>query len=81
MGEEEVVVQEVLEAASHLARAGPRHIWFDFDEEADVLYISFEKPQQATDSDLLDNGVLLRYRDDTLVGMTIMNISKKIVQQ
>jgi hypothetical protein len=36
-------------------------MWIDYDDEADVLYISFEKPQQATDSEMLDDGILLRY--------------------
>jgi uncharacterized protein YuzE len=30
---------------------------FDFDEEADVLYVSFERPQGATDNELIEDGV------------------------
>ena len=30
------------------------HLWLDFDEEADVLYISLRKPQRATDNELED---------------------------
>ncbi len=48
----------------------------DYDKEADVLYISFKRPQRATDSEMLDNGVLLRYKDDELVGLTILEASK-----
>ena len=40
----------------------PFEFWTDYDHEADVLYISFERPQKATDSKLRDDGVLLRYR-------------------
>ena len=36
----------------------------DYDREADMLYISFARPQQATDTDMTDEGFLLRYRDD-----------------
>ena len=39
----------------------------DYDDEADVLYVSFERPQRATDSMLHDNNVLLRYRGKKLV--------------
>ena len=46
-------------------------VWIDYDKEADVLYLSFDRPQKATDSEMLDNGVLLRYKSDKLVGMTI----------
>ena len=49
----------------------------DYDKEADVLYISFKRPQHATDSEMLENGVLLRYKEDELVGITVMNASKR----
>lgn len=49
---------------------------FDYDEEADVVYISFERPQQASDSELLENNVLVRKRGDKIVGLTIMNASR-----
>ena len=47
-------------------------MWIDYDEDADVLYISFRRPQKATDSEMLNNGVLLRHRGDDLVGITIL---------
>ncbi|MBW1714621.1 MAG: DUF2283 domain-containing protein [Deltaproteobacteria bacterium] len=52
-------------------------LWIDYDKEADVLYLSFERPQKATDSEMLDNGVLLRYKRDKLVGITILEASKR----
>lgn len=52
------------------------HAWFDYDQDADVLYVSFEKPQQAEDSELLPNDVLVRRRGGKVVGMTIMHASK-----
>ena len=51
------------------------HIWIDYDREADVLYISFEKPQRATDSILKDD-VLIRKRNGKIIGLTILNASK-----
>ncbi|MBS3771938.1 MAG: DUF2283 domain-containing protein [Bacteroidales bacterium] len=58
-------------------KSGASHISFDFDEEADTLYISFEKPQNATDTDILEDGTFLRIRDDKIVGITITNFSQK----
>ena len=52
------------------------HIWFDYDKEADVLYINFEKPQRATDSILTENNVLIRKRQGRVIGLTIINASK-----
>lgn len=47
----------------------------DYDRGADVLYISFEKPEQATDSILRDD-VLIRKRNGKIIGLTILNASK-----
>ena len=66
------VVREVFQAMPHLKRLPTNHLWVDYDREADVLYVSFEKPQHATDSVLQDDNVLLRYRGKKLVGMTII---------
>ncbi|GJQ36492.1 MAG: hypothetical protein JETCAE01_25020 [Anaerolineaceae bacterium] len=55
-----------------------KNIWFFYDEEADVLYLNFKKPNRADDSELLDNDVLVRYEGGEVVGMTIMNASKKV---
>jgi len=53
-------------------KTSPNHGWIDYDEEADTLYVSFERPQRATDSVLRDDNVLLRYRGKKLVGITII---------
>ena len=48
---------------------------FDYDEEADVLYISLRKPQQATDTDMVNDDMLVRRRGKEIVGITIMHAS------
>ena len=70
-------INEIYEALPHIRKIGAKHIWFDFDEEADVLYISLERPQRATDTDILEDGNFLRLRGKKVVGMTITNVSKK----
>jgi len=45
--------------------------------EADVLYIGFERPQEATESELSEDGILLRYRGDRLVGVTVLDASTR----
>lgn len=67
---------EVYELIPHVIKLPETKMWIDYDREADVLYISFKRPQKATDSEMLDNGVLLRYRGDNLVGITILKASK-----
>lgn len=70
-------LNEIFEALPHIKKIGTKHLWFDFDDEADVLYISLERPQGATDTDILEDGIFLRMRGKRLVGITITNISKK----
>lgn len=50
-----------------------RRFWVDYDQEADVLYISFRRPQNADDSIMTDEGILLRYRQEELVGVTVLD--------
>lgn len=66
------VVREVFGALPYLKRFPSSHFWVDYDKEADVLYVSFDRPQRATDSVLRDDNVLLRYRGRKLVGVTII---------
>lgn len=71
------------EQALSLARAVPfdfpaSRYWVDYDREADVLYISFSRPQQATNTDMRDEGFLLRYRDDRIVGVTVLDASTRL---
>jgi len=70
------ILEEVYELVPHIIRLPETKMWVDYDREADVLYISFKRPQQATDSEMLDNGVLLRYRGDELIGVTVLEASK-----
>ena len=59
------------------AKFPQKKMWIDYDEEADVLYISFRRPQKATDTEMTEDGILLRYKDDELVGITILDVSKR----
>ncbi len=54
-----------------------RQLWIDYDEQADVLYISFRKPQQANDSVLEEEDTIYHYHDDEVVGITVLNASAK----
>ena len=70
-------VKEIFEALPHIKKVGAKHLRFDFDDEADVLYISLERPQRETDTDILEDGIFLRLRGRKVVGITITNVSKK----
>jgi uncharacterized protein YuzE len=52
-------------------------MWIDYDKEADVLYISFNHPQKATDSEMSEDGILYRYSGEKIVGITVLKASKR----
>ena len=67
----------VYKAVPFLVKFPTGKFWVDYDKEADVLYISFERPQEVTDTETRDDGILLRYRDERLVGITILEASTR----
>ena len=53
------------------------YLWSSYDSEADILYINFKKPSHATDSELTDDDIIIRYEEDRIVGLTILHASKR----
>ncbi|MDZ4279097.1 MAG: DUF2283 domain-containing protein [Dehalococcoidia bacterium] len=53
-----------------------RDFSWDYDAEADVLYITFQRAE-ATDSDVTDDDIVLRYRGDELIGVTVLHASTR----
>lgn len=53
------------------------YLWSSYDAEADVLYINFKKPSVATDSELTDDDVIIRYEGDEIIGLTILHVSQR----
>jgi len=72
-------LSEIFSIVPHIIKLSEDKMLIDYDREADVLYVSFKRSQQATDSEMLDNGVLLRYRKNELVGITILEASRIFV--
>ncbi|MDE2844193.1 MAG: DUF2283 domain-containing protein [Chloroflexota bacterium] len=60
-----------------LRQSPAANLWSSYDEQGDVLYISFDQPRPATDSELTDDDVILRYDGDDLIGITILHASKR----
>lgn len=52
-------------------------MWFSYDTEADTLYVNFKKPSYATDSELTDDDVIVRYEGEDVIGMTVLHASKR----
>ena len=54
---------------------------WDYDEEADVLYLSIGKPRKATGGDI-GRGVVVRYdeKKKEVVGLTILGVRARLVE-
>jgi uncharacterized protein YuzE len=63
--------------AMEMLKLPAQHMWLDYDKEADVLYVSFRKPQRATETIELDDDTLVRKNGKDIVGLTILNASSK----
>jgi len=49
----------------------------DYDEEADVLYISFGEPREAKDSIEVEDGIIYRIADNEVIGITITDFKAR----
>lgn len=70
-------IKNCLALASDLIKLPLEHMWVDYDREADVLYLSFRKPQRATKTIETDDDILVRKDGNKIVGMTILNASTR----
>ncbi len=68
------LIKNCLALASDLVKLPLEHLWVDYDKEADVLYLSFRKPQRATKT-IENDDILIRKDGNTVVGITILNAS------
>jgi uncharacterized protein YuzE len=71
------ISQSILHAIPMLIQFPKQRFWVDYDAEADVLYINFQRPQKATNTVMTEDGLLLRYRVKQLVGITVLDASTR----
>jgi len=70
-------LSRVLQAVPKLVNLPASRMWIDYDTEADVLYLSFHRPQRATDSQMRDDGIIVHRRGKEIVGLTILEASTR----
>ena len=70
-------IASLLKAVAHLVKLPKTHMWLDYDSEADVLYLHFEEKPSSTHSDMRNDGIILDYRGNRLVGLTILEASHR----
>jgi uncharacterized protein YuzE len=70
-------IQRFLGLIPDVKESPQRVLWLSYDQEADTLYVNFRKPSHATDSDLTDDDVIVRYDKDEIIGLTILHASRR----
>jgi uncharacterized protein YuzE len=74
---EEKSINHLLKAVANLVKLPKTQMWLDYDEEADVLYLHFENKPTSTHSEMRDDGIVLDYKGNQLVGITVLDASRR----
>ena len=70
-------ITSILQAVPGLVGIPENQMWANYDQEVDVLYIVFQRPQKATDSEMRDDGLIIHRRGRKIVGVTILDASTR----
>ena len=71
-------IQEYLKLIPAVNKAPQHALWLTYDAEADTLYVNFKKPSVATDSEMTDDDVIIRYEGEEIIGYTVLHASKRV---
>ena len=70
-------IQDYLKLLPSLKKSREGLVWLTYDAGADTLYVNYKKPSHATDSELTDDDVIVRYEGNEVVGFTILHASQR----
>lgn len=73
---EKTMIQQIYTILPGLLALAKKPVWADYDEKADVLYISFQRPQGATETAPFNDDILIRRQNDAVVGLTVLHASR-----
>jgi uncharacterized protein YuzE len=72
-----IQIREYLSVIPALKRSPEMTAWLTYDSEADTLYINFKKSSVATDSELTDDDIIVRYDGENVIGLTVLHASQR----
>jgi uncharacterized protein YuzE len=70
-------IQNYLKVLPNVKQSPQGVVWLSYDREADTLYVNYQKPSVATDSEITDDDIVVRYKGDNVVGFTILHASQR----
>ncbi len=72
-----VSIDDYLRLVPALKESPQNSVWLTYDPEGDVLYINYERPGVATDSELTDDDIIVRYKGDEIIGLTVLHVTQR----
>ena len=72
-----VQLSDFLDAIPAVLQAPHRSMQCTYDEPADVIYMNFAPGAEATDSELGPDDIIVRYRGEEIIGLTILRASRR----
>ena len=72
-----VQLSNFLDAIPAILQAPHRSMQCTYDEPADVIYMNFEPGAEATESELGPDDIIVRYRGEEIIGLTILHASSR----
>jgi uncharacterized protein YuzE len=70
-------IQNYLRLLPQIKQSPQASVWVSYDAEADTLYVNYKKPSHATDSEITDDDIVIRYEGDEIVGFTVLHASSR----
>ena len=74
---EQEVIKTFLGITPDIVKLPISQVWADYDKEADVLYLSFRRPQRAKITEEIGDDILVRKDGKEIIGITILNARDK----
>ena len=72
---ESVITKEIKEILPYFIKH--KNVWSNYDEEAECLYFHFKKPNNADYTEMTDDDIIIRYENEEIIGLTVLNASKR----
>jgi uncharacterized protein YuzE len=72
---ETVMTQDITQVLPYFLKY--KNVWTTYDSEADVLYVHFKQNNIADNSEMTDDDIIIRYADNQIIGLTILNVSER----
>lgn len=73
----EIAVDNLLSALKAVKKSHVKDLHILYDEATDVMYVNFGPPVPADDTDLGNDNILYRYKNNKIIGLTLTHFSKR----